>query len=204
MKNRGFTLTEVLIAAAIFSLIGLTLYSAFQTGFTSYNRINNSLDAYQKARIVLSRMELDLKNAFAYSKDDSRFQGVENGLDFLSVADSFRDGKPFVNICNVRYELSGGKLNRGILTGIDALIKGVDRQITLALDNVAGLQLEYVYATKDPNAPYASAGIWPGNDDQKPSLPAAVKIKLSLLEKAVKSKEKAGMVEFNKTVYLAR
>jgi len=204
MKSRGFTLTEVLIAVAIFSLIGLTLYSAFQTGFTSYSRINNSLDVYQKARIVLSRMELDLKNAFAYSKDDSWFQGGENGLDFMSVVDSFRDGKPLANICKVRYEFSGKKLNRSISSGIDALKDGADKQITLALDNVTGFQLEYIYATKDPNAPYAFVVIWPDKDDQKPNLPAAVKIKLSLIEKALKSKEKPGIVEFNKTVYLAR
>jgi len=202
-KNSGFTLIELLIAALIFSIIILSIYSAFQTGILSYKRIDSAFEVYQGARIALNRMELDLKNAFAYSQEDSKFRGSAQALNFLTTVDSFEKGRLYTNISRIKYELSDNKLKRAYYKGLDALIESQDitgEELNLDIQEIT---FNYAYATTIPEKPYDWTDNWPNETDvnQKKTLPLAVKIKISLREKN-KSPEEGRIIEFNKIVPL--
>lgn len=203
-REHGLTLVELLIAASIFSVIILTIYSAFHTGILSYRKIDSAFDVYQTARLILNRMELDLKNSFVFTKKDSKFQGNKTSINFFSPVDSFSEGKSSLDLCHIKYELSNGILNRACYKGLDALKGNPESPIEEELSSdVKELSFEYAYLTGDLDEPYTWQEIWPSEDpnkqeEQKKTLPLAVKIKLSLIEK----NKLQNVVNFNKTVSL--
>ncbi|MCX5715091.1 MAG: prepilin-type N-terminal cleavage/methylation domain-containing protein, partial [Candidatus Omnitrophica bacterium] len=66
-KTKAFSLVELLIASAIFAVVMVSIYSAFRTGIFGYKNIRENIEIYQSARFILERINLDLRNAFAYS-----------------------------------------------------------------------------------------------------------------------------------------
>jgi type II secretory pathway component PulJ len=82
-------LIEFLIATAIFSIIIVSVYASFQTGILSYRGIDAAFQTYQTARVVLNRLESDIKNSFAYFPEDSQFKGNSCEIEFLGVIDKF-------------------------------------------------------------------------------------------------------------------
>lgn len=202
----GFTLIELLIAASIFSIIILSLYSAFQTGILTYNKMDSAFGVYQTSRVALNRIELDLKNSFAHSKDDSKFRGSGQTLDFFSVIDAFEKGTSYASVYRIKYELSGTALKRTCFQGIDALKESAavfeGDELTSEAKEIS---FQYAFATSNPDKPYDWQDSWPkaDNPDQQKTIPLAVKIKLSLIEKNRQQKE-LGIVEFTKIVSLPR
>lgn len=206
-KSCGFTLIELLIATSIFSIIILSIYSAFQTGILSYRKVDSAFETYQTARIALNRMELDLKNSFVYKTDDSRFHGTNTSVDFFSVVDYYKEDKLNTDICRIKYEWAEDEkiLKRTCYTGLDALKETPEAPIETELSS-AVKEFSFHYFYKDQNGTITPSDSWPDSiadqtvqDSQKQKLPLAVKIKLSLIEKN-KSEENA--TEFNKTVSL--
>lgn len=217
---RGFTLVELLIAISIFSVIILSVYSAFHTGILSYYKIDSAFDVYQTARTILNRMELDLKNVFVYEQNDSGFKSDNQALDFYTILDSFdKDGKTYSDFAAIKYELSGGfnieltspgTLKRTYYKGEDALKKDVtdvNGESDDLTSDVRELSFQYAYSTGNTDKPYDWQGSWPSTDLTKPAgqerkLPLTIKIKLVLIEKD-RQKNEIGNIEFTKTIYLA-
>jgi type II secretion system protein J len=199
----GFTLIELLIAALIFSIIIISIYSTFQTGILSYKKIDSAFEVYQAARIILKRMELDLKNAFIYGQEDSKFKGSPQALNFFTTVDSFEKGRMYTNICRIKYEFSDNKLKRAYYKGLDALIETQDAIGEELNSDIQEVTFNYAYATNIPEKPYDWADNWPKEDDvnQKKNLPLAVKIKISLRQKD-KALQEGRVIEFNKIVPL--
>lgn len=84
MKNRGFTLVEVLIAFAIFLLVmGLVAVSLI-TSFRSLQRAQTILSKEQKARICIFRLSKELSSLTKITYPDIRFKGNSNSF-FLSL-----------------------------------------------------------------------------------------------------------------------
>lgn len=125
MKNRrsAFTLLELLIAAAIFSVILVSIYSAFQTGILAYRKADSASEIYQAARIALNRLESDLKNSFAYKTDNFQFEGRDNTMAFFTLSDTYKDGKEAIAVCRVKYEWDEASktLKRTPQIGLNAL-----------------------------------------------------------------------------------
>jgi len=197
----SFTLVELLISISIFALIILSLYSAFQTGFLSYNRIDSAFNIYQTARLILNRIDLDLKNAFIYSRDDSRFRGNAGALEFFSIADSFQKGETFSYFCRIRYESNNQILNRVFYQNLEAVKEDSVLEGEELSPDVKEISFQYAYKSPDPSKPFDWQDSWPkeGDTNQKKDLPLAVKIKLSLIEK---NKQQEHIVEFSRTVAL--
>lgn len=198
-KKHGLSLMELLIATSIFAIIILSIYSAFQTGILSYRKIDSAFEVYQTARIILSRMELDLKNSFAYLEGDSKFSGDRQILSFFTIIDSFENEKLYSNICRLKYEVKDGILKRTCYRGLDALKENPDVEPEELTSEIKEVRFEYALTSTDPDKLCDWQEIWPPDNNKKNTLPLAVKIKLVLIEKA-KPEEKA--VEFNKTVSL--
>ena len=91
MKNRrSFTLVELLIASSIFAVVMVALYAAFSSGVFGYRNIQERIDAYHQARLVLEHLDRDLRNSFAYSAADTKFSGQNDKVSFFSLVDDYR------------------------------------------------------------------------------------------------------------------
>jgi prepilin-type N-terminal cleavage/methylation domain-containing protein len=72
--QHGFTLIEVLVSVAIFSVITVAVYSAFAGGVGAWRRAQEFSSTYQTVRLVLEDMAQELKNAVtSVSRSDSPF-----------------------------------------------------------------------------------------------------------------------------------
>lgn len=212
-RNLGFTLVELMIAASITAVIVVSIYSAFQSGIFSYQRIDAAADVFQSGRGILQRLERDLKNAYVYTPDDSRFSCGNAALEFFSVQDLYLQGKAFESVCKIRYEFGEKKLKRTLVYGekiLEASASGEPEELS---SQVKEISFEFAYVPLDAKEAYAwQKDNWPTHENpqlnlrEKKSIPLAVKIKLSLFEKAegenTRDKEPAS-VEFTKVVPLA-
>jgi general secretion pathway protein J len=99
LKNRGFTLVEVMIAAAILALIVSMLYGAFAWSVKTMEIGMEGGEIYRKARVVLNRMAQEIscaqlppeqKNSgkqYAFIGEDKAEEGApQDTLHFISTA----------------------------------------------------------------------------------------------------------------------
>lgn len=201
-RIKGVTLIELLICVAISSIIALSLYSALAAGILTSNRMDSAFGVYRNARILLNRLGQDLACAFIYSAENSGFGGGAGRLAFFSTVESFENGKSSPGICRLSYTFENGALTRVCYRGMDALKEIPDSPVEKLSSGIKELSFEYAAASEDPRLPYNWQDTWPKPDNpkQKNSLPLAVKIKFSLIERD-RSKETA-IIEFSRIVPL--
>ncbi|MDP2941635.1 MAG: prepilin-type N-terminal cleavage/methylation domain-containing protein [Candidatus Omnitrophota bacterium] len=193
----GFTLVELLIASGIISVVLLSLYSAFSTGIMSYHKFDSSAATCLNARLILNRMETDLRNSFIYKNDKSGFNGKEGALEFYSVIDGYRNNELSPAVKLVKYEFKDGSLSRAL--------GGINEELSAEITKI-GYEFAYKLATPNPGDPelYKWKNSWPDESPgsvEKTQLPVAVRITLSLPEKGAKGAV-AGATEFTKIVPL--
>jgi type II secretory pathway component PulJ len=184
---------------AIFSLLLLSVYSAFRTGLLSHEKIDASTSLYQKARLSLSLIEAELKNTFVYAKTDSKFVGSSESMVFFSILDAYdKEGKIFPNIGYIRYKIFDNFLKRKAFKGMLALkvLQDSEDEDEFFLSDVKELTLQFAAPSVVTDKLYEWQNSWPrdGDPDQKKQLPLAVKIKLVLKQ------NDSGLVEFNKII----
>lgn len=192
--KKGFTLIELLIAISMLAVVMLVVYSSFSCGIFGYRNIEDTIDTYQASRIIINRMNLDLRNAFIYSKDKAGFIGSSEEMNFFTLVDRYAEDKILPEIASVSYKLENGKLMRRARKGHEAL---KDDSLILAEEMYAQAKIKFEYG-------YMAAGTqeisfkdsWgdAGSPSEVISLPSAVKVELILTGK---SKEK-----FQRVIYL--
>ncbi|MFA5987416.1 MAG: hypothetical protein WC797_02065 [Candidatus Paceibacterota bacterium] len=108
--KKGFTLVEMFIAGAVFSLV-LVVLGNFQRGsLSSFSFLGHALSAQREAREVLKLLEYDLRRAIPSAAGGYPIESAnQTSLIFFSDADN--DGV----IERVRYSVEGGVLKRGIV-----------------------------------------------------------------------------------------
>ena len=181
MKRKGFTLIELLISLLIFALVMLSLYFAFSSGTFGFSNIEENTAVFQSASNVLGRLNLDLRNSFPYTADDSKFTGEENKISFLTVA-----GKDFAQAA---YSLEGNNLSRLLKINKDALNEKKEITPAVIANNIKEIHFTYLYLESGNNN-LKEKDSWQGAD----KIPAAVKISLTTSGKINKT--------FTRTVYL--
>ena len=94
-SEHGFTLLELMIAAAVFAVVATVIVSSFTTALTSIERTRRWADVSQMARLVMDRMLLDLTSTFFINEEERyRFAGQDGRkeeasgpiLSFVTVA----------------------------------------------------------------------------------------------------------------------
>ena len=99
LKNRGYTLVEVMLAAAIVALIMVIIYGAFAGSLKSMKISREGGDVYRKSRLILNRMAQELSCAhlpfeqeisgiqYAFIGEDKEVDGVpQDTVHFTSSA----------------------------------------------------------------------------------------------------------------------
>jgi prepilin-type N-terminal cleavage/methylation domain-containing protein len=64
MKRKGLTLIELLVVVAVLSILGVSLYTVFNSGVDAWDAAVERLEIYQTARFVLGQMSRELSSAF--------------------------------------------------------------------------------------------------------------------------------------------
>jgi len=197
-KRSAFTLVELLLAVSISAVLLVGIYSAFQSGVMSYRKIEGAFVPYQSARNILNRMQTELRNAFAYTLDDTGFQGQEKNLGFFTVLDTFEKGAEIKDIYRIKYAADEGVLERSAFAGQEAIKKETDALGRKSLYKVKGISFQYACLRGGTDKGYDWLPAWPKDDSQKNMFPLAVKITLLL---GAESGGK-GTIEFTKIVGL--
>jgi prepilin-type N-terminal cleavage/methylation domain-containing protein len=79
-SHRAFTLIELVISAALMSLILTSAYVCLSAGTSSQKLIEARIEAVQNARVAMSFLTADLRSACALSKD-SPFLGMQRTVE---------------------------------------------------------------------------------------------------------------------------
>ena len=78
----GFTLIEMLIVLAMFSLIGLAIFTTLSNGVRIWQRLNQTI-AQEDVNIFFERFARELRNTFEF--DTIKFQGQADKVVFASL-----------------------------------------------------------------------------------------------------------------------
>ena len=110
--SRGFTLVEVLVAAAILALIISIIYGAFAGSIKTMEISTEGGEVYRKARVVLYRMAQEISCAYLPAEQD----GVDAGTSAFIGEDREREGLPEDSLWFTSTALPLGGRCRGLKT----------------------------------------------------------------------------------------
>ena len=189
-KNKAFTLVEILLSITIFVVIAVSLYSVFNTGMFSYRRIKGGVSVYQTARGVFNRIGLDLRNSFAFSEEETKFEGNNKEITFFTLVSG-----PY---SNVSYSLQEDRLMRLCKKGPESIKEDYLLEPSIIAKKIKDLQFSYAFLTGDENI-YDWQNVWAEEETEKDQMPLAVKIRLVLEEESSKQKNE---VELERIVFL--
>ena len=208
MKKKGFTLLELLVAVTIFSVIAVALYSTFYSGIMILRRSEDVMRRHQDLRLAMEEVSRDLRNTLlteVYRKVEESataeeeeepiyyFLGEGKEFTFVTLRDSFKDGRMRHEVCNVTYYFKGGETSafmRTVKYQSNGFKEDPDRDETL-ISGVRDIEVLYSYEGEDEDSPPTWRNIW----EEEEKLPLGVKIKLRLAGLSA-------MQEFTKTVYI--
>ncbi len=173
-----------------------TIYSAFHTGLFGYRNIEETIDVYQSARIILGRISLDLRNFFAYSQDNTKFIGTENEISFFTLVDAFTNNVIGQDYASITYKLEGDRLMRLCRKDKEALNDKSKIEPEEMAANIETIKFSFGYIDSTDNS-LKFKDTWAGEDapDEKKLSPIEVKVKLTLRNKTIKQ-------DFERSVFL--
>lgn len=174
MKNKGFTLIEILVASAIFAIVLTGIYSSFYAGMFGYRNIQENIGIFQSGRKALELMNKDIRNAFSYSSEKSGFQGGAETVSFFTLSDVFRQEAISRDFAFVSYGTESGRLMRLCRKDKEALNEALETEAEEVAAYVQTLSFEYGYLQAGQER-LSWKSTW-----EEEGLPDALKIKLVL------------------------
>lgn len=195
MKNKGFTLVEILIAVLILGIVLSTVYASYTGTFRLIRETQKDAEVYGMARSALDRMARDLQSAalwrgaFTFVTKLNRLGDREFvSLSFRSAAHvPFSEKDRVDGIALIEYTVEEGTDKAGyVLTRSDSLYRDTGKEPSppgglLLCDRVEAL----IYTFFDDTG--KEYGNWNSDGDipiQKKRAPAAVLIRLSFVNEA--------------------
>jgi prepilin-type N-terminal cleavage/methylation domain-containing protein len=85
MRRSAFTFIELLVSILIFSVIAVSVYSAFNTGIITWRKLDKAADFYQQAQVVLELMANEVASFVPSEKVP--LKGAGDKITFLSRSD---------------------------------------------------------------------------------------------------------------------
>ena len=192
--NKGFTLIEVLLAVFIAALVLSVLYASFFQILKAKEKVEEELELYHEARIVLSKMTKDLATAFPRGSINSEssnitspfFIGSEDGnhstLTFTSLSRRPSKDSRESDQTEISYFLEPAEDEPDLF----ALIRrdnptigteGGGTQYPIS-ERVVRFKVSYIPSTSFGNNNQELAFEW--NSNETSTLPAAVNVNLTM------------------------
>ncbi len=193
-RVRGLTLVELLVAVAVFALVMTGIFAAFRSGMFGYRSLEDRMQSVSSAALILSQLERDLHNAFAYDESDSGFSGTADTLEFFSRQKRPSGETLSLDLARVTYRYADERLLRTCRLNADALIDGAGEEEEFP-SPVAELNFAYLYFdSKEKTIKEKSS--WAGAEEQGDGgLPAGVRVTLLI--------QGRGRYPFSRSLYLA-
>ena len=194
-NNQGFTLFEILLAFAIFSIIIFTIYATYTGTFRTINLTEARLELYRRASIALEVMGEDIQasyvsvlppNSFGRPAEYTRFVGENNQINskdadslsfFSRIPEMFSDGEDTVSGLLISYEVVEDSENEELV-----LLRSENPEFTddtelkeglLLCDGLQSVSISYYDAAGEQLDSWDSA-----SDNMKGRLPRMVSIGL--------------------------
>ncbi len=192
IHKKGLTFVELLIAILIFSIIVVSLYSAFRVGLSAYRRGEKVATSYQTIRLALDSIALDLRNCYKFSESDVRFKAEEGKVSFYTLKNFPSElTKDNFQICRIEYWQEDEEFFRKLFAGKLAFSQE-DAKSDLILSDLNEFNIEFAYEGEG-----AQSIIWNDYWLNADKLPLAVKIYLKI------AKPELGQpIELTKVVYI--
>lgn len=189
--SKAFTLVELLIASSIFLVVAVTIYSAFGAGIFGFRDIQENIDIQQAARQVLGRIDIDLRNSFVYSMNETKFTGNENEISFLTLVDTFSKDKIVQEYAFVSYAVSQNTLMRLCRRGQESLNVNSEISPEEIAANISQIAFSYGYIDPaDGSLRFQDSWGSPSASSEQKVLPVAVKIAVSIKDKTEQTFER--------------
>src|SRR4026208_1395059 len=99
---RGFTLIEMLVALAIFSVIAVSVQTVLRSGLRVWRAGNAATEAHQSARNFFNLLGRDPQNAIDYG-EDAPFAGSAKRLSFMTLERDWTAPQRIAHLARVTY-----------------------------------------------------------------------------------------------------
>ena len=179
---RGFTFIELMLAAAIFAIVALAIYTTFNSGLTAWGKAQEAQGVYQDIRLTLDRMALDLENAVLYSdkQDAVNFSGQKSSISFFSLVDLYQTIPAYPQLKKITYSLEGSGLKRLEQSYADSDMHSRTEYTDQMAAGLRGLNFSYLYSKQACGAvTYEWRDAW----EDSAQIPRGIIIELELGEK---------------------
>ena len=183
LGRAGFTFIELMLAASIFAIVALAIYSTFGSGISVWKKTEKTQNLYQDIRLVLNKMAYDLENAVLYSEPEeeeelSNFAGERNEISFFTIVDVFQKLPTHQQLRRIAYSLdeSTRMLLRQELTYPESVQEAYEKEPEEIAAHISNLTFFYYYENKDDEPPYEWMDSW----DPAQGIPQGVKIELEV------------------------
>jgi general secretion pathway protein J len=192
MKDRGFTLIEILVAVLILGIVLSTVYASYTGTFRIFRETQTDAELYGMARTALERMGLDLeaaapwKGAFTFLAKSHQLGKREfTSLTFRSAAHvPLGEKEAQAGIAVIGYDIEEGTEKEGyVLLRSDSLRRDPAKEESLTggfpvCDRIE--TLTYLFYDAEGKE-YETWDTLAGEEAQKKKAPAMVEIRLGLV-----------------------
>jgi len=182
----GFTLVEALIAIALFSVVAVSAFQAFRTGFIAYRNIEETLGKDHVIQMLVRQLNQELRNAIYYA--DAPFIGESDQIQFPARLWRYEDQMFQEDLYVVTYQFRGRKLERSEEKMRKKFSKKQSSKETLL--SLQTFKFQYAYKLRDGGIEWRNE--W--SRDRYMGLPRAIRI--SFKEKKVKRSEPEHVFQF--------
>ena len=195
--RQGFTLIELVVAMAVFSVIMLVMMSLFGSVQKVWTTSIGRSSLYDNARLAMDLVSRDLQSAY-YAKDITPFavdKTADNGaIAFISATDIPQNDKRTSPYSEVKYKIDSGWLKRSVTSNKDD-----SGNANTNWDYSDPAKFSTAFNTSEPFhkvVPYLTSLSFAtykldGSDCPNDQFPAIVKVQMSFLGKNSYAKWKA-------------
>ncbi len=199
-QKQGFTLVEILLVTVILSIMGLSIYNAFNSGIKIWRRIVGNVKQ-EDVSIFFEKISHDLRNSFQYA--DIKLEGTEERISFPSMIVSKEQGVLKSELGYVTYfwntidnSINRQQIHYSQLYQNARLSYGQANPLARRLvSNLETMTFRYYYYDAETDRYYWKS-VW---EEEEENLPLAVRIKVEFYEDKNKNEYKNSFV---KTVYI--
>lgn len=178
-KCQGFTIIELLVAAAIMSMVSLAILSTFSTGMHAFERVQSFGGRQADVLLFLEGFERDLRNTCALSQ--VKFEGTAQTMSFAAVGTKLVAGEQEQG--DEEAILLGKKsyyFDNGILVSQQSDLTQPDATQVTQKVSVTSVQFQYYsYRKTVEDETEKREFSWQGTWAEEETIPKGVKINLT-------------------------
>ena len=175
MKNKGFTLLELLISIVMLGIIMVILVGALRLGFRSVESGEKKMESLERMRVSLSMIDSQIQSQIplTYQEEETTkyyFTGEKDSLQFSTNYSIWGGQKGYVI---VTYSVSTEEEGKAVLYASEHIVGVEETKETKLLDAFDDIYFEYFY-----KGPTDEVGNWVEQWTDTSKIPEKIKVHL--------------------------